>query len=506
MDMFRFPSCWLLDKVTTFFSSVARAGFYKALPVLDFINDALPKVLPKTEAMDANTSVTKRQLKEIREFLGNSMKVEADHYNHSRTLKITSVGPEDSSYSFDQDGKKTSVQAYFKKRYKITLKYPRLPCLNFGKDGETRIPMELCRIAPNQRKRGQLPKSFTEFATINPKKRLEEINNILKQGNFYEDKGLKSLGIQVSPKFRGIQARILEAPTIKMQRAVTVTDGSWRIPCAFATPRNLTNWVFIDFTKRIAEADAKKFVYSLCQLGTKRGMAIESPLYCSDHVTNTEDGNNFHDSTQLLRRICKDYPSCKFFMCVVVKSSKLYKVIKTLCDRELMVLTQCIGEQTVKSCLKLKSTATLSNVLQKINCKLGGTCHTVEDEQVIENPRNGNLSFKEFLKGDILVMGADVNHPAPNNRDSALQSPSIVAVVGSCDRHATVYATEVRHQQRRLEYIEDMKRITMALLRNYYTLNWQKKPSHIVFYRDGVSNSQFLEVGQQIIKLVFWEY
>lgn len=54
-------------------------------------------------------------------------------------------------------------------------------------------------------------------------------------------------------------------------------------------------------------------------------------------------------------------------------------------------------------------------------------------------------------------MGADVNHPPAGSKD---EIPSLAAVVGSYDIHATKYALERRVQGQRVEVIQDLTEIT----------------------------------------------
>ena len=61
-----------------------------------------------------------------------------------------------------------------------------------------------------------------------------------------------------------------------------------------------------------------------------------------------------------------------------------------------------------------------------------------------------------MINEPILMMGADVNHPAAFDKGT----PSLVAVTGSYDRNASQYNCEVRHQRHRVEMIEDMDDIT----------------------------------------------
>ena len=52
------------------------------------------------------------------------------------------------------------------------------------------------------------------------------------------------------------------------------------------------------------------------------------------------------------------------------------------------------------------------------------------------------LEFNQVLAKPVMIMGADVSHPAPESRKF---KPSIVAVTGSVEPKATQYETQV-HQ------------------------------------------------------------
>merc|ERR1712200_374420 len=76
--------------------------------------------------------------------------------------------------------------------------------------------------------------------------------------------------------------------------------------------------------------------------------------------------------------------------------------------------------------------------------------------------------------------------------------PSIVAVTGSVEPKATIYETQVRIQDagndKNEEVIQDMKNITVALLKKFYERNNGRKPERLIMFRDGVSEGQFLTV------------
>jgi eukaryotic translation initiation factor 2C len=69
---------------------------------------------------------------------------------------------------------------------------------------------------------------------------------------------------------------------------------------------------------------------------------------------------------------------------------------------------------------KLDQQELMTNVMMKLNLKLGGVNHIVD-------------AVKTELKADTMVLGADLIHPSPNAFPS---TPSIASMVGSVDDHA----------------------------------------------------------------------
>ena len=53
------------------------------------------------------------------------------------------------TYKFDYEGKMTSVDEFFRKKYKLWLKYPKLPLIETSRSGV--YPIEVCHLLPFQR-------------------------------------------------------------------------------------------------------------------------------------------------------------------------------------------------------------------------------------------------------------------------------------------------------------------------------------------------------------------
>ncbi|KAG0415985.1 hypothetical protein HPB47_006838 [Ixodes persulcatus] len=101
----------------------------------------------------------------------------------------------------------------------------------------------------------------------------------------------------------------------------------------------------------------------------------------------------------------------------------------------------------------------------------------------------------EIFRKPVIIIGADVTHPAPGDRIQ----PSIAACVGSLDSIPSKLPASIRVQLEnheavaRVEMVKDLKGMVMELLKAFRE-DTRHKPEHIIFYRDGVSEGQFAEV------------
>ena len=98
--------------------------------------------------------------------------------------------------------------------------------------------------------------------------------------------------------------------------------------------------------------------------------------------------------------------------------------------------------------------------------------------------------FKDLWSKPLMVIGADVTHPEPGEQGK----PSIAAVVGSLNSTLTRYGAQVKVQESRREMIDGMKVMFMNLLKEFRSINKDRAPERILYYRDGVSEGQFSEV------------
>ncbi|CAB4424749.1 unnamed protein product [Rhizophagus irregularis] len=137
--------------------------------------------------------------------------------------------------------------------------------------------------------------------------------------------------------------------------------------------------------------------------------------------------------------------------------------IKRAGDTVIGVVTQCIQSRNMFAIKKQYCV----NVCLKINAKLGGMNSFINPSQLLfvsESPT--------------IILGASVIHPVPGDTSR----PSIAAVTASIDAMASRYVASIRVQTCRQKTCE-------------------RKPERILFYRNGVSEGQFLAMLEYEIKL-----
>lgn len=109
-----------------------------------------------------------------------------------------------------------------------------------------------------------------------------------------------------------------------------------------------------------------------------------------------------------------------------------------------------------------------------------------------------NLSIpSKMITKPTMLIGADVSHPGIGD----LESPSIVGIVSSYEKTFTKYNTFILTQERRTEIIGDL---VNAVKKSLITFNKNNKcdPESIIFFRDGVGDSQFYSVFESEYKAI----
>ncbi|RWR75814.1 protein argonaute 4 [Cinnamomum micranthum f. kanehirae] len=387
-----------------------------------------------------------------------------------------------------------TVYDYFVNHRHIEIGYSAtLPCINVGKPKRpTYYPIELCNLVSLQRYTKSLSthqrSTLVERSRQKPQERMKVLAEALKGNNYDVDPMLQSCGVSINTHFTQVEGRILSAPKLKVGNGEDFfpRNGRWNFNNKkLVQPTKIERWAVVNFSAR---CDPRNLARDLNRCGELKGIQIDPPF------------DYFEENPQMRRapptvRVEKMFELIKsrlpgaphFLLCLLPerKNSDLYGPWKKKNLAEFGIVTQCIAPQKVND-------QYLTNVLLKINAKLGGMNSLLVVERAHSIPFISNVPT--------LILGMDVSHGSPGQSDV----PSIAAVVSSREWPLiSRYRASVRTQSPKVEMIDSLfkpvsdtedKGIIRELLIDFYVSSGNRRPDNIIIFRDGVSESQFTQV------------
>lgn len=396
-----------------------------------------------------------------------------------------------------------TVYEYFTKHRNIELSSSvYMPCLDVGKPKRPNyLPLELCYLVSLQRYTKALSSvqraSLVEKSRQKPRERIKVITDAVRDYSYDDDPFLVACGISIEKQLIQINGRVLEAPKLKVGNGEEVTpcDGRWNFKNKHLfNPARIERWAVVNFS---ASCDTSHLSRELISCGRSKGIHFERPHTLIEEDPQYRRAGAVVRVEQMFEEIIARLPGHPdFLLCVLPerKNSELYGPWKKKSLTDLGIVTQCISP------LKITDRY-LTNVLLKINAKLGGTNSLLAMEHTSHLP---------LIKDTpTMILGMDVSHGSPGQSDI----PSIAAVVGSLYWPLiSKYRAVVRSQSPKLEIIESLYKplpngddegIMRELLLDFYRTSNGHKPAQIIVFRDGVSESQFsqllnLELDQMI--------
>ncbi|XP_020274159.1 protein argonaute 4B-like [Asparagus officinalis] len=399
----------------------------------------------------------------------------------------------DSNGDFDAQATEITVYDYFVKHRNIELRYSGdLPCVNIGKPKRpTYIPIELCSLVSLQRYTKALTtiqrSSLVEKSRQKPQERMSVLSNALKHNNYDADPMLRACGVSISSQFTQVDGRILPAPKLKVGNGEDFLprNGRWNFNNKKLFEATIVDkWAVVNFSAR---CDMRNLVRDLIKCGNMKGIQVDDPFVILEENHSMRNAPPPARVEDMFEQIKSKLPGApKFLLCLLSerKNSAVYGPWKRKCLAEFGIVTQCIAPQRVND-------QYLTNVLLKINAKLGGINSLLVQERMTKIP---------FVSASpTIILGMDVSHGSPGHSDV----PSIAAVVSSRQWPSiSRYRASVRTQSPKVEMIDSLFKpsgsdddgIIRELLIDFYTSSGKRKPDQIIIFRDGVSESQFNQV------------
>ncbi|CAO2184941.1 unnamed protein product [Urochloa humidicola] len=397
------------------------------------------------------------------------------------------------------DTVEVTVYDYFKQHWYIELKdSAHLPCLNVGKlKRPNYLPIEVCNLVSLQRYRNALTvlqrSSLVEKSWKNPSKRKSDLSFALKCSDYNSDDVLKRCGILIAPEFAQVDGRILQAPMLKAgdNQDIIARNGRWNFNNKkLIEPKEVNRRAAVNFSTRWNMED---LVQRLIRCGETKGIKIKPPHTIFEESLQMRGlpGTPKNRVDNMMKQVLQKLPGDPtFLLCVLPlrKNCDIYGPWKRECLVKRGFVTQCLAPEHGRSKLDDQY---LTNVLLKINAKLGGLNSQLQIER--------NHAIPLVSRNSTIIFGMDVSHgPEKSN------VPSVAAVVSSRGWPLiSRYRASVCTQASRQEIIDSClfkpegdadNGLIRELLLDFYSSTNGKKPKQIIIFRDGVSEGEFKDV------------
>jgi eukaryotic translation initiation factor 2C len=316
-------------------------------------------------------------------------------------------------------------------------------------------------------------------------------------------------GLIVETTLIRLPCRFLLAPGVLYQGTQTanISKASWNLvkikirgPCRKRTVRVL------DMSERAGQEKGTpiiaKFTDVLKRALENMGIQADVPQQPLLLTTPGQSAEISEDNlyAQLDALVPADQRS-KTSLVIVIPSQSfdLYSLIKRVTDLRLGIQATCAAADRLPDFNQdFKALQHCANIGLKLNLKGDGHNHKIARNNIRElyKPTN-NLTPLEKVDCDTIVIGADVTHPSGH---CATACPSVAAVVGSVDNDFAKFPGSMRLQRSKTEVITGIADMVMERLLDWAEKHNDRLPGSMLFYRDGVSESQFDAVREHEVR------
>ncbi|KAI9111851.1 hypothetical protein K1719_017541 [Acacia pycnantha] len=477
-------------------------AFHESIGVIPYLQKRIEFLRDLSQRKTAN--LTSEEKKEVEKALKN-IRVFVCHRETVQRYRVHGLTEEatENIWFADRDGKNLRLVTYFKDHYNYDIQFRKLPCLQISRSKPCYLPMELCVICEGQKFLGKLSDDQTakilKMGCQRPRERKAIIEGVMR-GNVGPTSGNQEgeFKLKVSREMTRLAGRILHPPKLKLGDGGRVRnifpsrhDRQWNLLDGHVFEgTKIERWALISFGGTPEQkSNIPRFINQLSQRCEQLGIflnknTIISPQFESSHVLNNV--NLLESKLKKIQRAASN--NLQLLICIMEKKHKGYADLKRIGETSVGVVSQCC---LYPNLIKLSSQF-LANLALKINAKVGGC--TV----ALYNPLPSQIPRLFQVDEPAIFMGADVTHPHPLDDFN----PSIAAVVGSMNwPTANKYVSRIRSQTHRQEIIQDLGAMVGELLDDFYQ-EVKKLPRRIIFFRDGVSETQFYKVLEEELQSI----
>ncbi|GAB2242032.1 hypothetical protein Droror1_Dr00018807 [Drosera rotundifolia] len=481
---------------------LSATAFHESIGIISYLQKKVEFLhdLPRRKTSSLNSDERKeveKVLKNVRVFVSHRHAVQ-----RYRVQGLTQEATEDLWFK-DRDGTKLRLVDYFKDQYNHVIQFRNLPCLQISMSKPCYLPMELCMICEGQKFLGKLSDDQTakllKMGCQRPRERRAIIDGVVNGpfGPMSSDQ-VKEFKLEISREMTRLKGRILQPPKLKlgegglkMDLAPSRLDCQWNLYGSHVVEgTRIERWALISFGGTPSQkSNIPRFIHQLASKCDQMGIFLDKSTTICTQFEPIQVLNNVSLLESKLKKIQKMADGkLQLLLCLMEKKHKGYGDLKRIAETRVGLVSQCC----LHSNLGKLSSQFLVNLALKINAKVGGSTVALYNSLPSQIPRT--------LRHDepIIFMGADVTHPHPLDDFS----PSVAAVVGSVNwPSSNKYVSRIRSQTHRQEIIQDLGEMVVEILVDFMQ-EVTKLPKMIIFFRDGVSETQFYKVLKEELQSI----
>ncbi|KIH89067.1 eukaryotic translation initiation factor [Sporothrix brasiliensis 5110] len=395
------------------------------------------------------------------------------------------------TFTLRKTGETRTVYDHYLKQYDVPLQYPKYPVIETTRDGA--FPLEVCHILPWQRYNfklnGQQTSDMIKFAVTRPAERAKSIMENVKRLGWDSDEYLREFGIRVNPDMSKVQARLLKPPVVsyKNGNATPGTSGRWDLRSKLFyinnKGRELRSWGVAVVDNCMDFPAVQNFIRVFTKTFKDHGGLVEKKPHLAKFPRGKDLGDAYQEAYDATTNVNGGEDPVIMFWILPSKNSFPYYRLKKNGECRYGMVSQMLNAAHVAKA----QPQYCSNVSMKVNAKLGGTTCRVPAE-------GGSPSAPAFFNQPTMIIGLDVSHGSTNMKGEL--EPSMAAMAVSWDKDAAKYSAFCQTNGYRQEIVNPVRMNSMfdkALRKWTETLNC-KMPAHVFYFRDGVSEGQFIQV------------
>lgn len=466
---------------------------YKSLNLLQLFNEFINASMKIKNINEINIAYIKKEI-QIKgpayiffKQIIKHMKL-STNYISNKTISFKAIGVTEAPANklfFEFENRKTTVEEYFKIKYK-TLNYPDLPCIERkNKFGQIiHYPLECLNIAPYQKIKKKLNEQDTaeviKIMAKTPNERFDMLQQIGRKMEINKNSSMNNFNLEFKNHFLECKGILLNPPEIEYGlnygNYVKPEKGSWATRNCLAIHGVTINKLIICFLNdtNMTFKEINNSINGLIRYAERFGMNINPDFSIKPVKTPSEYLN--------IMEVHK--PELIIFILPAHQKNNVYQHVKTYSETEgNKYITQCVQHKNLR---KFGDPSFVFNLLLKINAKMNG--------------KNWKLSASHLALFNVkptIIFGAYLSHPKREN----LNEPSIASVTASMDLTLNKFNVEISYQEKKITYIEELTKIIRTMLMMYYLKNKQK-PERIIFFRDGLNELEMEVICKKEVELI----